>query len=111
MSFLPTAQLSHMQTLSAAARAVDTHSISIRRGGATLDPQTVRIVRSGRSKARATDRKLLDEAQADVVIMGPIALDIEVGDRFNDGDGQLYEVTIVHPNRTVQTKAEGTLIQ
>lgn len=86
--------------------------ITIRRGGATLDAQTVRIARLG-GQGRETSANDGSTAQSEgrVVIVGGVTLDIQVDDRFNDAHGVLYEVVFVRPNRTVVVVAEATVVQ
>ena len=85
-------------------------TISLRRDGGT-DPaaQTVRIEYSSRvGEIRQAANS--EETVADVIIVGPVALDIQKEDRFNYG-GSLYRVTLVRPNRQVMTQAEAQIIQ
>ena len=52
-----------------------------------------------------------EQVTGEVLVMGPAGLDIKPGDRFNDGNGTLYEVTLIRPNRTVKTEAEARVIE
>lgn len=83
-------------------------TVSIRRGSSTLSAQTVRIARAG-TIAQRSDSGGLEQSSGRVVVMGDVALDIALGDRFNVGDG-LYEVDFVRPNRRAATVAEARLI-
>ncbi|WP_287960776.1 hypothetical protein [Caldilinea sp.] len=84
--------------------------IVIRRGAATLPVQTVRIARAG-SAARRVDAGEAEQQEQRVVVLGATDLDIQPGDRFNDGAGNLYQVDLVRPNRSAAVVAEGRLIQ
>lgn len=88
----------------------DSETIAIRRGAATLAAQTVRIARQGGNATRA-DGGNTEQFSQRVVVMGTTGLDIAIGDRFNDGRGQLYEVDFVRPSRRVMTVAEARMIQ
>ncbi|MGD9729961.1 MAG: hypothetical protein AB7R40_22190 [Nitrospiraceae bacterium] len=83
-------------------------SITIRRGNSTLAAQTVRIAR--RSGYQRQDSAAATQATTAVVVMGAVALDIQVDDRFTHG-GLLYEVGFVRPNRRAATVAEATAIE
>jgi hypothetical protein len=57
-------------------------SIAIRRNGATLAAQTVRIARGGNIQAGTTDADGLQAAVGAVIVVGDVALDIQPGDKF-----------------------------
>ena len=80
-------------------------SIAIRRNGATLAAQTVRIARGGNIQAGVTDTDGLQAAVGAVIVVGDAALDIQPNDKFTVG-GALYEVTAIHPNRDHGTQAQ-----
>lgn len=80
-------------------------SIAIRRNGATLAAQTVRIARGGNVQAGTTDADGLQAAVGAVIVVGDAALDIQPGDKFTVG-GALYEVIAIHPNRDHGTQAQ-----
>ena len=80
-------------------------SIAIRRNGATLAAQTVRIARGGNIQAGVTDTDGLQAAVGAVVVVGDVALDIQPSDRFTVA-GALYEVIAIHPNRDHGTQAQ-----
>ncbi len=84
-------------------------SLAFRRGDTTLAAQTVRIVRAG-SAARDRVGAESSEQRVRVLVLGPVGLDVAVGDRFNDGEGTLYRVSFVRPNRTVDTVAEAEAV-
>ena len=46
-----------------------------------------------------------------MVVHGDTDLDIEIGDRFNDTGGLLYQVTFIRPNRSLATFAEAQLVE
>lgn len=75
-------------------------SVSFRRGNVTLNPQTVRIARTGSGGRNETG--VAREVRGRVVLVGGVDLDVQVDDRFN-ADGRLYRVTIVRPNRVAAT--------
>lgn len=83
-------------------------SITIRRGNTTLAAQTVRIAR--RSGYQRRDSAAATQATTSVVVLGTVALDIQVADRFTH-QGLLYEVEFVRPNRRAVTVAEATAIE
>ncbi len=80
-------------------------SIAIRRDGATLPPQTVRIARGGNIQAGTTDMEGLQAAVGAVIVVGTTSLDIQPSDKFTVG-GALYEVIAIHPNREHGTQAQ-----
>jgi hypothetical protein len=80
-------------------------SIAIRRNGATLAAQTVRIARGGNIQAGTTDTDGLQAAVGAVVVVGDVALDIQPNDKFTVS-GALYEVIAIHPNRDHGTQAQ-----
>ena len=80
-------------------------SIAIRRNGATLAAQTVRIARGGNIQAGTTDADGLQAAVGAVVVVGDVALDIQPNDKFTIS-GALYEVIAIHPNRDHGTQAQ-----
>lgn len=84
-------------------------NIVIRRGGLTLPLQTVRIARGGGAASGKVDEPGTEAILTSVVIIGPVALDIQPGDKFTLGK-LLYEVVSIHPNRTVMTQAEGKMV-
>lgn len=85
-------------------------SIVIRRGETVLASQDVRITMGGGSAHVAQGRQT-EESAKPVLIFGPPALDIQSGDRFNDGGGVLYTVVLVRPNRRIGTSAEARIGQ
>ena len=80
-------------------------SIAIRRNGATLAAQTVRIARGGNIQAGTTDADGLQAAVGAVIVVGDATLNIQPGDRFTVA-GTLYEVSAIHPNRDHGTQAQ-----
>lgn len=80
-------------------------TVAIRRNGATLAAQTVRIARGGNVQAGVTDTDGLQAAVGAVVVVGDVALDIQPNDKFTVG-GALYEVIAIHPNRDHGTQAQ-----
>lgn len=86
------------------------HSIAIRRGATTLAEQKVRLAPIGRGFARERNSEGAQQDELSVFVIGLPTLDIAVSDRFNDGDGALYEVYFIRPNRQIQTVAEARLV-
>jgi hypothetical protein len=80
-------------------------SIAIRRNGATLAAQTVRIARGGNIQAGTTDADGLQAAVGAVIVVGDATLDIQPSDKFTVA-GALYEVIAIHPNRDHGTQAQ-----
>lgn len=85
-------------------------SVVIRRNGASLPAQTVRIARSGLAGSNVTDAGGAQGVVTGVVVLGAVDLNIQPGDRFTV-DGRLYEVTAIHPNRDTSTQAETKVVQ
>lgn len=90
-------------------RNLRAESIAIRRGATTLSAQSMRIERT--SRGRLSDTVEASEWRADAVINMATNANIAVGDRFNDTNGRLYEVTFIRPNRSVATFAEAVVIE
>jgi len=80
-------------------------SIAIRRNGATLAAQTVRIARGGNIQAGTTDTDGLQAAVGAVIVVGDASLNIQPGDKFTVA-AALYEVIAIHPNREHGTQAQ-----
>lgn len=93
----------------AAIREMNAIDIVLRRGTTTLAAQRVRIERQG-TQARAADSAGAEQVSTAVVILGAIDLDIQPQDRFTL-NGQLYEVTLIRPNRLTATQAEARVIE
>lgn len=90
-----------------AVRDDNATTITIRRRGATLAAQTVRIARLAKAARRQAGA---EEVAADVLVAGNADLDIQVDDRFTD-NGLLYQVLFVRPNRQAGTQAEAKVIE
>lgn len=86
-------------------------SALLRRDSSTLDAQTIRIELMGASKAYIAQSDAAKQSEAVVFILGAADLDIAIGDRFNDADGNLIEVVFIYPNRLAATMAEGVVQQ
>lgn len=71
-------------------------SITIRRAGATLAAQSVRLGQAGRYARGAQDAQF-DEAKAPAILMAAADADVQVGDRFTYR-GQVYVVQTVRPD-------------
>jgi len=84
-------------------------SLTIRRGGTTLDAQAARIARTGGGSV-AQDGQARESRGRVVVLFGTDG-DVQPGDRFNDGDGVLYEVVVVRPNRRAAVVAEAEMVE
>ena len=80
-------------------------SIALRRNGATLAAQTVRIARGGNIQAGTTDADGLQAAVGAVIVVGDVDLNIQPGDKFTIA-GALYEVIAINPNREHATQAQ-----
>ena len=80
-------------------------TVAIRRNGATLAAQTVRIARGGNVQAGVTDAEGLQAAVGAVVVVGDVGLDIQPNDKFTVS-GALYEIIAIHPNRDHGTQAQ-----
>lgn len=84
-------------------------SIALRRGVTTLAAQTMRIERTARGRIYDTERA--SERRADAVINAAVNANIAVGDRFNDENGVLMEISFIRPNRSVATFAEAVVTE
>lgn len=84
--------------------------VAIRRGGASLPAQTVRIAPANNAMPHPIDGGGLQAVKRGVVISGAVGLDIQPQDRFTY-QGQLYEVDQVLPDRRFVTLAYGKLVQ
>lgn len=102
--------LTQMAADLAKVRDDNDESIAFRRGDETLDAQTVRVVRAGTSGRDSVGAES-SERRARMLVLGAADLDVTVGDRFNDGNGTLYRVTFVRPNRTIETVAEAEAVE
>lgn len=79
-------------------------AIIIRRGTSTLASQNARVSKPSSAQNSSVDGGR--EMRQSVLLTGGVALDVAVGDRFNDQHGTLYEVVFVRPNRQIDTVAE-----
>ncbi|MBN1814706.1 MAG: hypothetical protein JXA14_22895 [Anaerolineae bacterium] len=85
-------------------------SITIRRGSGTLAAQTVRLESAGTTNREQRSGGAAQMVGA-IVVLGESDLDIQVGDRFNDANGELYEVMFVEPNRLACVLAQAALVE
>jgi len=92
-------------------RADREESIVIRRGTQTLAAQLVRVARMGQGSAQRRDSAGAEQAVQRVIVAGGVDLNIQPQDRFNDGNGTLFEVVMVRPNRSAVVVAEAEAIQ
>ncbi len=83
----------------------EAQSISFRRGAEALAFQLVRIERRGNQSPTVADNESAGQIENRITVVGELDLDIEVGDRFNDGAGNLYKIQSVHPNRQILCQA------
>lgn len=93
----------------AAVRADNAQSIVIRRGVTTLTAQSVRLARIGGGSVQQNGQTQASKGR--VVVMFGTSGNVQVGDRFNDSTGVLYEVVIVRPNRRAAVVAEAEMVQ
>ena len=84
-------------------------SIIIRRAGASLPAQDVRIVRTG-GQGSVVSSEGTQASKTTVLVVGGTTLDIQQGDRFTDDD-VLYEVSFIRPNKTIGVTAEATAVE
>ena len=94
----------------ATIRGDNEERIVIRRGSTTLAAQSVRIARVGGQGRTAQDGQTR-ESRGRVVILFGTNGDVQSGDRFNDGNGVLYEVVLVRPNRLAAVIVEAEVVQ
>lgn len=91
-------------------RADNPASIVLRRGSTTLPAQEVRITQPATGRARRMTSESGEQAEIDVIVAGDTLFDVQKDDRFTLA-GQLYTITFVRPNRTVNVTAEATAVQ
>lgn len=94
----------------AAVRGDNAQSITIRRGATTLTAQSVRIARMGGAGSARQDGQT-SASYGRVVMLFGTSGNVQVGDRFNDSAGVLYEVVFVRPNRRAGVIAEAEAVQ
>lgn len=95
----------------AAVRGDNEISIAVRRGSSTLGAQSVRIARVGGQSQIKQASGAAQESRGRAVVMGGTDLDIQPGDRFNDGAGVLYRVVLVRPNQRAAVMAEAEVVE
>lgn len=78
--------------------------VILRRGSTTLDAQAMRIASASGSAERDSGG---GAGTAAITITGPVALNIQPGDRLTV-DNIVYTVTFVRPRRDTQTVADAT---
>ena len=74
----------------------------------TLNPISVRIARAGGSGQKSSDGT--SQMQMTSILIADPDADIQIGDRFNDTNNNLYKVTLVRPNRLARLEAELELV-
>lgn len=84
--------------------------VVIRRGDVELAAQAVRVARAG-GGGRVLGSGTAEESRGKVVVLGGVAFDVQPGDRFNDGEGTLYRVLLVRPNRLAGVVAEAEVVE
>lgn len=84
--------------------------VVIRRGDVELAAQAVRVARAG-GGGRVLGSGTAEESRGRVVVLGSVSFDVQPGDRFNDGEGTLYRVVLVRPNRGVGVVAEAEVVE
>lgn len=94
----------------AAVRGDNAQSLVLRRGATTLTAQSARIARLGGAGSERQDGQTRASYSRVVVLFGTTG-NVQVGDRFNDGAGVLYEVVFVRPNRRAAVVAEAEAVQ
>ena len=104
------ANWAQMATDVARVRGDNEVSVVFRRGDSTLSAQSVRVERIA-SAAAERDSTGAQQAVGRVHVLGGTDLDIEPGDRFNDGNGVLYEVVLVRPNQLAGVMAEARQVE
>jgi hypothetical protein len=105
--------MTQMQADLDAVRGDNTVSVTLRRGDATLEAQTVRIAGGGLSQRRTQSGAAL-EIREQVVLLGATILDVQIDDRFTLTVGSspvLYRVTWVRPERRAATMAKAEAIE
>lgn len=94
----------------AAIREDREESIVIRRSDEPLAAQSVRIERLGGSGLEK-DSAGAQEVRGRVIVLGSTTFDVQVGDRFNDSNGILYQVAFVRPNQIAGVMAEAEAVE
>jgi hypothetical protein len=85
-------------------------NLLLRRGDWTLPYQPARIAKLG-GTANEKSGEASQETRGRVIVLGPLGMDIQTGDRFNDAAGVLYQVTFVRPNRRAAVEAEAEMVE
>jgi len=85
-------------------------SVVIRRGSTTLAAQTVRIARI-KSAGGERSGQQAEESRGRVIVVGDLTFDVVVGDRMNDGSGNLYRVVLVRPTQVIGIVAEAEVVE
>lgn len=102
------ADIAQMQADLAEVRGDNQATIQIRRGNTTLANQQVRVARlSGGQEKQSPGSQ---ESRGKIVVLGTLAFDVQVGDRFN-ANNLLYRVTFVRPNKLAAVIAEAELVE
>ncbi len=94
----------------AAVRGDNAQSLALRREATTLAAQSARIARMGGGGSTRQDGQTRESYGRVVVLFGTTG-DVQVGDRFNDSTGILYEVVFVRPNQRAAVVAEAEAVQ
>lgn len=97
-----------MEADAATIIADDDVSIVIRRDGANLDAQTMRIVIPKKEKMKARRSEAGIEMNADVIVLGAATSDVMMGDKFIYA-GLLYEVIWVSVEQDAFISAEAMI--
>jgi hypothetical protein len=84
-------------------------SLTLRRGSTTLAAQSARIAQKG---AGSETQGIGTRASGGrVVVLFGTTGNVQVGDRFNDAAGVLYEVVYVRTNRRAAVTAEAEVVE
>jgi hypothetical protein len=84
-------------------------TIVIRRGNATLAAQSARVEQGWFSERREREETAATKAQ--ITVLMAVGADVQVDDRFNDADGNLFVVTAVRPNGLAATICQATMVE
>lgn len=84
-------------------------TVAFRRNGVARPAQTIRVFATGGGATRRDEGTAA--ARWPMVVIGAAALDVAIGDRFNDYNGALCEVKAIHNDRRAFTQAGADLAQ
>lgn len=105
---MTSADLDAMRADMDAIRADNAFDLVLRRGETTLGTQCVRV--AGGTTGVRVGGVQIDERAAAVVLLGDVAMDVQIGDRFTLHD-VMFQVTFVRPDRRTATMVSAQAVE